>query len=62
MPSKYENKTMEELKEMCRQKNISGYSKLNKEDLLKLVKKNSKGKNKKVKNLFVIFIKVVIIS
>ena len=36
--------TMEELKKMCRQKNISGYSKLNKMDLIKLYKKNSKGK------------------
>ena len=36
--------TMEELKKMCRQKNISGYSKLNKVDLIKLYKKNSKGK------------------
>ena len=45
MPSKYENMTMEELKKMCRQKNISGYSKLNKELLIKLIKKNMKGKN-----------------
>ena len=44
MPSKYENMTMEELKKMCRQKNISGYSKLNKLDLIKLYKKNSRGK------------------
>ena len=44
MPSKYENMTIEELKKMCRKKNISGYSKLNKLDLIKLYKKNSKGK------------------
>ena len=44
MPSKYENMTMEELKKMCRQKNISGYSTLNKLDLIKLYKKKSKGK------------------
>ena len=44
MPSKYENMTMQELKKMCRQKNILGYSKLNKLDLIKLYKKNSKGK------------------
>ena len=44
MPSKYENMTIEELKKMCRQKNISGYSKLNKLDLIKLYKKNSRGK------------------
>jgi len=49
MPSKYENKTIEELKEMCRQNNINGYSKLNKEDLIKHVKKNMKAKNEKGK-------------
>ena len=49
MVSKFENKTVEELKEICRQKNITGYSKLKKEDLIKLVKKNSKRKNVKVK-------------
>ena len=47
---------MEELKEMCRQKKISGYSKLNKEDLLKLVKKKSKAKSEKVKKRFDNFI------
>ena len=45
MVSKLINKTVEELKFICRQKNITGYSKLNKEDLIKLVKKNSKIKN-----------------
>ena len=49
MVSKFENKTVEELKEICRQKNITGYSKLKKEDVIKLVKKNSKKKNVKVK-------------
>jgi surface protein len=49
MVSKFANKTVEELKEMCRQKNIRGYSKLKKEDLIKLVKKNSIMKNVKVK-------------
>ena len=48
MISKLINKTVEELKFICRQKNITGYSKLNKEDLIKLVKKNSKIKNEKV--------------
>ena len=48
MVSKLINKTVEELKFICRQKNITGYSKLNKEDLIKLVKKNSKIKNEKV--------------
>jgi hypothetical protein len=42
MPSKYENNTIEELKKMCKQNNISGYSKLNKKDLIKLLKKNMK--------------------
>ena len=49
MVSKFENKTVEELKKICRKKNITGYSKLKKEDLIKLVKKNSKRKNVKVK-------------
>ena len=49
MVSKTVNKTVQELKEICRQKNIIGYSKLKKEDLIKLVKKNSIRKNKKVK-------------
>ena len=48
MVSKLINKTVEELKDICRQKNITGYSKLNKEKLIKLVKKNSKIKNEKV--------------
>lgn len=42
MPLKYENNTMEELKKMCKQNNISGYSKLNKKELIKLLKKNTK--------------------
>ena len=37
MPLKYENNTMEELKKMCKQNNISGYSKLNKSDLIKII-------------------------
>ena len=42
----YENKTIKELKEMCRMNNITSYSKLNKIDLIKLYKKNMKGKSK----------------
>ena len=42
MPLKYENNTIEELKKMCKQNNISGYSKLNKKELIKLLKKNKK--------------------
>ena len=45
---KLTDKTVQELKFICRQKNITGYSKLSKEDLIKLVKKNSKIKNEKV--------------
>ena len=47
MSLKYENNTMEELKKMCKQNNISGYSKLNKKELIKLLKKNTKS-NKKI--------------
>lgn len=49
MPLKYENNTMEELKKICKQNNISGYSKLNKKDLIKLLKKNTKS-DKKIKH------------
>ena len=40
MSLKYENNTIEELKKICKQNNISGYSKLNKKELIKLLKKN----------------------
>jgi hypothetical protein len=46
MPLKYENNTVEELKKMCKQYNISGYSKLNKKDLIKLLNKNTKSDKK----------------
>ena len=46
MSLKYENNTMEELKKMCKQNNISGYSKLNKKELIKLLKKNTKSDKK----------------
>lgn len=42
MPLKYEDNTIEELKKMCKQNNISGYSKLNKKELIKILKKNTK--------------------
>ena len=42
MPLKYENNTVEELKKICKQNNISGYSKLNKKELIKLLKKKYK--------------------
>jgi len=48
MVSKYEKKTILELKEMCHQNNISGYSKLNKNELIELYKKN---RNKISKNI-----------
>ena len=38
-----ENKTVEELKQMCKKKNITGYSKLLKEDLIKVLSKKMKG-------------------
>ena len=41
---KLENKTVEELKNMCRNKKISGYSKLNKQDLVNLLNNNKKVK------------------
>jgi hypothetical protein len=44
MPLKYENNTVEELKKICKHNNISGYSKLNKKELIKLLKKNMKNK------------------
>jgi hypothetical protein len=37
-------KKVEELKEMCKQKKISGYSKLKKEDLIKILSKKKGGK------------------
>jgi hypothetical protein len=40
---KLENKTVEELKNMCRNKKISGYSKLNKQGLINLLNNNKKG-------------------
>ena len=42
MSLKYENNTVEELKKLCKQNNISGYSKLNKKELIKILKKNKK--------------------
>ena len=41
---KLENKTVEELKNMCRNKKISGYSKLNKQGLVNLLNNNKKVK------------------
>jgi len=49
MSLKYENNTVEELKKMCKKNNISGYSKLNKKELIKLLKKNIKS-DKKIQN------------
>lgn len=46
MPLKYENNTVEELKKICKNNNISGYSKLNKKELIKLLKKNIKSDKK----------------
>ena len=40
---KLENKTVEELKNICRNKKISGYSKLNKQGLINLLNNNKKG-------------------
>ena len=39
----YKNKTVEELKNICRIRNIKGYSKLRKDEIIKLIKKNMKG-------------------
>ena len=47
MSLQYKNNTVEELKKICKQNNISGYSKLNKKELIKLLKKNTKS-NKKI--------------
>lgn len=38
----YETKTVVQLKEICKKKNISGYSKLNKKELISFIKKNLK--------------------
>ena len=46
MSLKYENNTVEELKKICKNNNISGYSKLNKKELIKLLKKNTKSDKK----------------
>lgn len=37
---KYENKTIIELKDICKRREIKGYSKLNKSELIRLIKKN----------------------
>jgi len=37
---KYENKTILELKDICKKRDISGYSKLNKDELIRLIKKH----------------------
>ncbi len=54
---KLENKTVEELKNMCRNKKISGYSKLNKQGLVNLLNNNKKvkkgGGNKSFTDLIV---------
>jgi hypothetical protein len=39
-----ENKTVEELKQMCKKKKIKGYSKFNKKGLINLLKNNKKVK------------------
>ena len=46
MSLQYKNNTVEELKKICKQNNISGYSKLNKKDLIKLLNKNTKSDKK----------------
>ena len=46
MSLQYKNNTVEELKKICKQNNISGYSKLNKKELIKLLKKNTKSDKK----------------
>lgn len=50
---KYENKTISELKDICKKRDISGYSKLNKDDLIRLIKKHlpkkTSTKSKKLK-------------
>lgn len=38
----YQSKTVVQLKEICKNKNISGYSKLNKKELISFIKKNLK--------------------
>jgi hypothetical protein len=38
----YQSKTVVQLKEICKKKNISGYSKLNKKELISFIKKNLK--------------------
>lgn len=43
MNKKLLSKTLQELKDLCREKKIKGYSKLNKEELIKLLKKKKGG-------------------
>jgi len=53
---KYENKTIIELKDICKRREIKGYSKLNKSELIRLIKKHlpktsKMGKTKSVKKM-----------
>ena len=43
------NKTLKELKSECKKRKISGYSKMNKSQLIKALSKNKKSPNKKMK-------------
>lgn len=54
----YKNKTVEELKNICRIRNIKGYSKLRKDEIIKLIKKNMKGGNN-ITNYQTIFNKLI---
>jgi len=48
---KYETKTILELKNICKKRDISGYSKLNKNELILLIKKNLSKKILKKKSI-----------
>ena len=46
----YKDKTCDELKKLCKERNIKGYSGMKKEDIIKLLEQNNNSVNKKFSN------------
>ena len=47
----YQLKTLIQLKEICKKKNLNRYSKLNKQELIQLIQNDNKKKNKKISKI-----------
>ena len=47
----YQLKTLIELKEICKKKNLNGYSKLNKEELIQFIQNDNKKRNSKISKI-----------